>query len=145
MTDPIRQPRTTEQAQALLEEYASLDGQVAEIEENRRACIADVNKRCDTAVHDLVVRRNEIVDKLEPWWAKASEGLTSGKRKSIELGGCVIGSRAGSASLAYDGPGTETLVALKLLKRKWAKGLYRVTVSLNKPAILAALSGPHKA
>ena len=141
--ETIRQPRSTEQATALLEQFAELDGQIAAIEANRRECIAAVNARCDTAANDLIARRDSIREKLAPWWKKNGEKLTEGKRKSIERGGCIIGSRAGSTSLAVDG--TEDDVVAALGKLRWAKKvLLRVKTSLDRKAILKELDGKRK-
>ncbi len=138
----IRAPRSLKQATELLEQFAGLQGDIDEIEANRAACIADVNARCDTAANELLKRREAIREKLQPWWAANAAELTQGKRKSIELGGCIIGTRSGKESLGV--AGDEKAIAKTLLKRAWAKGLVRVTVSLDKAAILKAIGGAHK-
>jgi phage host-nuclease inhibitor protein Gam len=138
----VRTPRTVEAATALLEQFSQLEAEIAAIEANRAACIADVNTRCDTAGNELLARREALLQALEPWWAKKAAELTQGKRKSIELGGCIIGTKAGRASLAIDGDGDE--IAQKLAKRKWADGLVRTKVSLDKAAILKVINGAYK-
>lgn len=132
-------PATIKAATALLEQYASLDAQIAGIEANRQDSIADVNARCDTAATNLIKRRSEIEEQLRPWWDANAAELTQGKRKSIELGGCMIGSRTGRASLEVKGDVAE--IAGKLRRRKWAERLIRVTVSLDRSAIMRALDG----
>ena len=136
---PIRRPRSVAAATRLAEELALLEGQLAEIEANRAACIADVNARCDTAACDLIERRGRIAEVLEPWWAEAADELTEGKRKSIELGGCMIGTRAGKSSLAV--PDDAKAAIGELLGTRWGTALVRVTRSLDKRAILKALDG----
>lgn len=135
----IRQPRSVEAATALCERYAELDGQIAEIEKGRQADIAAINANADRAANDLIAQRDTIAAKLEPWWATAAEKLTRGKRKSIELGGCMIGTRIGKESLGVTGERIKIIAALKRLR--WAKPLLRVTTSLDAKAIAKALGG----
>lgn len=143
MTETIRQPRSTEAATALCERFARLDGQIAEIEEERQANIAAVNADADRASTDLIAQRDAIAAKLEPWWAGAGEDLTKGKRKSIELGGCIVGTIDGRATLAVAGKEDET--ALKLLKLRWGKGLVTVKVALARAVLLKATEGKRAA
>lgn len=138
----VRQPRTVAAATELLEQYARIEADIAAIEANRAACIADVNTRCDTAANELLARKEALLKALEPWWSRKAAALTQGKRKSIELGGCIIGSKAGRASLAIDGNADE--IAETLSKRKWAVGLIRTKVSLDKAAILKVIDGAYK-
>ena len=139
----LRQPRSTEAATALLEQFARLDGEIALIERERQASIAAINARADTAANDLIAQRDAIRDKLASWWAKAGEELTGGKRKSIELGGCMIGTRAGKVSLAISGTADDLVGKLQGLRSIWARRLLRTSVSLDKRAILAELDGQH--
>lgn len=145
MADPVRTPRSTEAATRLLEQFAGLEAQIAAIETERQAAIATVNGRADTAANDLIGRRDAIQAKLEPWWAKAGQALTAkipgGKRKSIELGGCLIGTRASKASLAIAGNASDLIGKLQGLRSSWARRLLRTTVTLDKRAILAELDG----
>lgn len=138
----VRTPRTVEAATELLEQFSQLEAEIAAIEENRATCIADVNTRCDTAANELLARRQALLQVLEPWWAKKAAELTLGKRKSIELGGCIIGTKSGRASLVVDGKDDE--IAQRLAKRKWADGLVRTKLSLDKAAILKVINGAYK-
>lgn len=138
----IATPRTTEAATTLLERFAALEGELGEINANRASCIADVNARCDTAANVLIEERDGLLAVLEPWWAKNAEKLTEGKRKSIELGGCMIGSRTGAESLAI--AGDEKALATKLQKRPWAADLVKVAPTLDKKAIRKALGSALK-
>jgi len=134
----IATPRTLEQATAIAERYALLDGQIAAIEADRQASIAAVNARCDVAANDLIAQRAVIEAKLKPWWEKNSDKLTEGKRKSIELGGCIIGSRAGKPSLGLIGK--EDAAVAKLQKLPWAAGLLKTKTTLDRVAVLKALA-----
>ncbi|MET0181097.1 MAG: host-nuclease inhibitor Gam family protein [Novosphingobium sp.] len=139
----IRTPRSTKAATELLERYAELDGQVAGIEANRTRLLARANARADAAAAGLIAERALIRDKLEPWWQEAAAELTEGKRKSIELGGCVVGTQASRASLAIAGEEDDVLTLLKTLR--WAKPLVRIKYSIDRVATLKALDGSHKA
>ena len=146
MTEPVPTaavavPTTVDEATLLLEEFATLEGQLAKGEEYRAHLIATANARCDERANPLIARRGELAAALQTWWAGAAAALTGGKRKSIELGGCMIGSKAGRASLAV--VGDEAAIATKLSRRKWAVGLFRVTVAMDKAALLKALAGVH--
>lgn len=135
----IRAPRSQASAVQLLERYAELDAEVVKLEAERTAAIAHVNARYDAAGAEALAERGAIADKLQAWWFKAGKGLTGGKRKSIALGGCEIGSRAGRFSLGVEG--SEEAVIAALQKREWAADLLRTRVSLDRKAVLEALDG----
>ena len=65
----------------------------------------------------------------------------SGTRKSIELGGCEIGSRKAKDKLGYTGKHDKPVKALTGLR--WAKSMLRVTVSIDANATMKALGGLH--
>lgn len=135
-------PRTTSAATELLERYAELAGQSAAIETIRGGQLAEINAASDKELLPILDEMAGIEATIAPWWAKNAEKLTEGKRKSIELGGCMIGSRAGSATLGYDGAEKSSVAALQ--GARWAKPLIRVTASIDKAATLKALTGPNK-
>lgn len=137
----IRQPRSVEAATALAERYVEIEGQIEAIEAGRQDSIAQVNARADTAANALIAERDRIRDKLEPWWSKAGADLlatfSKGRRKTIELGGAIIGTRAGASSLAIAGSAKD--VAVRLAKSAWGRKLTRVSVSLDRTAIMREL------
>ena len=138
----IRTPRTLKAATALLERFAEIDGQVAAIEADRNAAIAVANAAADALANPLLTDLEAIHEKLEPWWNDAAAELTKGKRKSIELGGCMIGSRAGRESLQVEGD--EKAIVASLEKREWARPLLSVVVKLDRKAILKSIDGVYK-
>ncbi|MEM6907187.1 MAG: host-nuclease inhibitor Gam family protein [Pseudomonadota bacterium] len=139
----IRKPRSVPEAQRLLERFAKCDAEIAAIEEARDVAISAANAQVDRDLAPLLKERTAIVVKLEPWWAEAAAGLTKGKRKTIELGGCIIGTREGKASLQVIGKAAN--LAQRLAELDWANDLVRTTVSLDKPAVMKALEGEDKA
>lgn len=141
----IRQPRSLPAATALCERFAELDGQIAGIEGQRQDDIAAINARADTAANDLIAERNTIAAKVELWWAGAAASLTKGKRKSIELGGCTIGSRSGRAKLKLVDKEVTIIVRLKALRAAWATKLLREKWTLDRTAAMKALEGKNAA
>lgn len=137
-------PKNVEQATALLDRVARIDGETATIEQNREAAIAATNAISDTLALPLIEERAKIVALLEPWWAKAGAGLLTGKRKSLVLGGCTIGTKAGRGKLGIPDAGEDAAIAaLKALR--WAKPLLRVTTSLDRAEIAKAITGKRAA
>ena len=139
--DPLREPRTVEQAMPLLEQWADLDSQIAAIESDRKVQLATVNADCDRAANGLIERRDAIAGKLEPFWKKHGEKLTEGKRKSIELGGCEIGSVKARAALSIAGDEKNVVAVLSALR--WAKPFLRIKTTLDRVALLKGLDGRH--
>lgn len=136
-----RAPRSIKGATAMLERFADIDGQVAAIEEARRAELAKVNATYDELAAPLLPQLADMKAKLTSWWQAGGSALTDGKRKSIALGGCEIGSRSSPASLAVDGD--ESAIARALFKMRWARELVRVSFGLERAAIMKSLDGAH--
>jgi hypothetical protein len=139
----VRTPRTIAAATKLLERFAELDGQIAAIEEQRKVELADVNAEADRLIAPFLPERDAILAKLQGWWVEAAPGLTDGKRKSIALGGCEIGSRSSPATLGV--AGDEKLIAKALIKLRWARELVRVTIGIDRAAVLKSIDGVHAA
>lgn len=137
----IRAPRSTEQAIALLERHAALEGELAAIEANRAQALAATNAVADALAMPLIDELAAIVGKLKPWWAKAAPELTKGKRKSVELGGCHIGTRSGRASLTIAGDEDAVVTVMRTLR--WAKPFVRTKFSIDRAATLKAIDGKH--
>ena len=139
----MRVPRTLTGATTYLERFAEVDAELAEIEAVRNNAIVAANLEADQAGQALLAERAGLVGALGAWWPDAAAGLTLGKRKSIELGGCEIGSVKGRATLALAGDEGVVIAAMQALR--WAKPLLRVKVSLDKTAILKTLDSPRAA
>lgn len=135
----IRVPRTVKTATGLLERYAAVDAQIAAIEADRSARIAAVNADADRQADPLLKERDKVREALSAWWAEAGPSMTDGKRKSIALGGCMIGSRKGTAGLVLAQPEDEVVKAL--LKHDWADPLLRRKVTLDRRAVLMSIDG----
>ena len=140
----FRAPRSLSGATGLLERFSLVDGEIAAIEGERDRRLAVVNAEADQALGPKLEERDALRQVLAPWWKDAAAELTKGKRKSIELGGCIVGTRKSRASLAIAGEEDDALTELKALA--WArKTLVRVRYSIDRAAALKALDGPRKA
>lgn len=125
-------------ATVLAERYGALAGELATAEASRAAALAATNAVADTLTQPIVAEMDAIRAALEPWWARNGAQVTGGKRKSAELGGCMLGSRSGKAALVID---DEPSAKAALVKARWGKELLRTTVSVDKAAVLKALGG----
>lgn len=134
-------PKTTDAAIALLEIYAVNAGLLATIEANRASALASTNTVADGLAAPLLEHQAEIRAQLEPWWAKQGAALTRGKRKSIELGGCMIGSKMGRPSLAHAFADDAAAVAA-LQGERWSKPYVRVSYGIDRTATLKAIAAP---
>lgn len=137
----VRSPRTLKAATSLLERFAELDEQIAAIEAERRTALAEANAESDNLLAPLLPQREDLRAALAEWWQAAGHELTEGKRKSIALGGCEIGSRSGVATLGFSGDEKTTVTALA--KLRWARELIRVNVSVDRAAVLKSIDGAH--
>lgn len=137
----VRAPKTVKAATKLLEHFGNVDGQIASIEEARRAELVKVNATYDDLAAPLVAQREQLLDKLVAWWPDAGPGLTGGGRKSIALGGCEIGSRSSRTTLGIAGDVAKVTVALA--NKAWASEMVTRTVSIDRAAVLKSIDGAH--
>lgn len=137
----IRTPRTKDHAQRLLQRYAEIDGAIAARDARRDRAIARINAIADLASEAMIEERYKILEALGKWWESDGHQLLDGKRKSLELGGCVIGSKAGKDTLGA--PDDEKLAAEKLSRLAWAQELIVRSVKLDKVAILKSVGGAY--
>lgn len=131
-----------DQLTPLLERYAQLGVEMDLAEAARAEGYAAVNAAADKIVLPIVTEMDEIRAAVEPWWKRNGASLLTGKRKTVELGGCMIGSKAGRASLQFAG-GDDAAATAALQAHRWAKPYVRVTYSPDKTAIGTALTGKH--
>ena len=138
----IREPRTIDAATKLAERFAEIEGAIGVVEAVSNDEIAKANARADEENAPLIEERDLIATKVSTWWGKGGREQALGakpKSKSIELGGCILGERAGKATLSVAGKSADVIE--QLAKRRWASELLRKTVSLDKPAVLKAMTG----
>lgn len=146
MTDtpkPPRKPRSTAQAIELLERYASLEGQAALAEDARNKAIADSNAVADAVIAPIAAEMAVMRPVIEAWWRDGGSVL-AGDCKSMELGGCMIGTKMGARSLELPAGGDKAGLAA-LQEVRWGKPFIRVTYAIDKVALRKALSGGRRA
>lgn len=136
-----RAPQTTEQATALLARFTTVDAEIASVNAQRDDTIAQANAAADACLVPLAAERDDIVKQAKAWFAANVDELTKGARKSIELGGCLVGNRLSNPKLAFaHGKDADGVTALKAVD--WAADLLRIgKTTLDKPAILKGLDG----
>lgn len=145
MTDnpkPPRAPRTVEQATELLDRVARLDADAASINLHRDQALANTNAVADALLVPVIAERNAIAVVLETWWHKHGSALLKGRRKTVELGGCVIGTKAQRAALTFTADDWNAAVTA-LNAHRWSKQYVRVTYSVDKKLTEAALDDKH--
>lgn len=135
-------PRSLQAATRLLERYAELEGSLAAVEAQRSEEIASANAAADQDAAPLIKELGGIRAALEPWFAAAGKPLLPKGRKSMELGGCMIGSRSSRPSLVISGEEQDVVAVLSGLR--WAKPMLRVKTSLNRSAVMSSLDGKHR-
>jgi hypothetical protein len=131
-------PKSIAAATKLLEEYADLDGRIALLEEDRSADIAAANQRADIAAAPMIKRRDDITAIVEPWWPFAFAADVSKGKKSMQLGGCLLGVRKSKDKLAHDFE-SDDKAALALFKTRFRRHTTRLKVALDRMATLKLL------
>lgn len=130
-------PQTIEQAVAAIADYADLLLGIEELQADADASIAAIKATRDHMVAPLEQRARDLFLQLRAWWGVAAPELTDGKRKSVELAGCLLGERTTPPSLKLPTPATEA--PLRLINAGLAE-LCRHKVEVDKPAVLKLLA-----
>lgn len=129
-------------AQVLATRVAEVELLLATNESTRQAALAATNAAADTSARPLLDELEELRAALEPWWRRNAHELTGGKRKSAELGGCMIGLATSRASVIFTHADDKAAVAAVRTAAPWAgKALLKQTFRLDRPAIAKALEG----
>lgn len=140
----LRANAPVDQATPALERYAQLETEIALAEAARAEAITGCNAAADTVLVPLVKERDALREQLEPWWKRMGGALLKGKRKTVELAGCIIGSKAKRSSLLFMGldmGADEDVTAVTLLQKdRWSRGYIRTTHKVDKTAVAAALA-----
>lgn len=139
----IRAPRSLAEAQRLCERFAEVDGRIAVMEQARDAAIAAANAEADQDLAPLVAQRAAIKGKLEPWWGENAALLTKGKRKSAELGGVILGTRAGRGKVTVAGAIDAVIESLR--STAWGRKFVRTRYELDKAKLAEGLAGKARA
>jgi phage host-nuclease inhibitor protein Gam len=133
-------PRTNDQALELAKRFAAIGADVAMHEADRQERLAAIGADVDMKVAPLVEEAEAIRQALEPWWKKASPALLKGKRKSIEFGGCSIGTRSSAEKVEF-ALGDDKLALATLADQPFKSKVTETKRVLNKTAIAGLLRG----
>lgn len=134
-----RAPQTLEQALAIADLFAARDAERATHVAHFEAELQKLKAAADAVLLPIDAELKDYAKQLKPYWAANIDALTGGKRKSYELGGCVIGYRISPPAVHF-AHGTDQVAARALKEDGLAKHL-RVTIAPDKPAILHDLEG----
>ncbi|OWK27567.1 host-nuclease inhibitor Gam family protein [Sphingomonas dokdonensis] len=136
----IATPRTTDQALELAKRYAAIGADVAMHEADRQERVAAIGADIDMKVAPLVEEAEAIRAALEPWWKKASPALLKGKRKSIDFGGCSIGTRLAGEKVDFT-KGDDKAALAAVLDSPWKSKATSLKRVLDKAGLLVTLKG----
>ena len=134
-------PQSLTEALPLLSEYARLEAIISQASAEREAGIAALNAEYDERAAPMLSALSDITVRIKTWFEANRAGLTGGKRKSIEIGGCEIGHRTGNPALKPPKGMNDalTITWLKLQNEPWAQHLIRVAETLDKAAMIRVL------
>jgi hypothetical protein len=85
----------------------------------------------------MIKRRDEIAASIASWWPHAAPHIAGGK-KSVQLGGCVLGTKKSRDKLGHRFESDEKAVEA-LLASRFAKHTTRVKYSLDRTSTLKLL------
>lgn len=128
-------PRNTDQAALLLNLYADLDAALALVEAVRKAAMGQANAAADAEAGPILAELEALKAQLQPWWQGDGRALAPKGRKSMQLGGCMIGTRADRPRLAH-GFESEDKAVEGLRATRYGKQTTRVKYSLDRAATL---------
>ena len=135
----MRQPKTVAAAEKLCARYAEIEGFIALCAELRDTAIAEANSIADEAIAPLLEEQRKIAAKLEPFWNEKGHELTEGKRKTVELGGCIIGTKEGRPAIVVEGKQADVANALR--SDPDLTQFVKTTHAPDKPALKKGLLG----
>ncbi len=135
-------PQTIEEATEMLGKYMQLLGYAEQAKADADVSIQAVQTARDGLIAPVEQQIKEYFKQLRAWWAVAKDQMTDGKRKSVELSGCLIGERTGMPSLKLP-PGMKVDEFVKAIEDAFdqTEDLLRTKVSLDKQAIIKTMRG----
>jgi phage host-nuclease inhibitor protein Gam len=134
--------QTLDEAVRLLGRFAVLDAEIAARKARTEQAIASLRAQTAELNAPAEAEIKSLFLQLKPWWAVAADEVTGGKRKSWELGGCLIGHRIGNPALVHPQP---EAFAIEIIEALGIADLVRVKKELDKQALIRALSADEAA
>lgn len=130
-------PQTIEQAVGQLAEYRDLIDKVEELKADAASSVAAILAARDEFMAPVKARADMLFRQLRVWWGVAAPELTDGKRKSVELAGCLIGERTTSPSFRH--PGVEADALVEQLAELGLSELLSISTKIDKQACIRAI------
>jgi phage host-nuclease inhibitor protein Gam len=134
----LQAPQTIEEATALLGEYADALTLSEQLRAEADRAIAAIQAARDEQLQPLEERMKDRFRQIRAWWAVAGDEITEGKRKSVEIAGCVIGARTTTPKLELGNRKAEDIIADLILFD--LNDYLRVKRDLDRQAILRVLA-----
>lgn len=131
-------PQSTEEAIELLARFAEIDAAIEQVKLEADAAKALIDANRDTLCAEPIAEQKALVARLKPFWLARQQEITGGKRKSVVLGGCEIGTRTGNPTLKFPKDAEEDLIE-DLQALGFGEWALRTTLKLDKPALIKAL------
>lgn len=131
-------PQTMEDAMLRLRRFAELEAALAEIKLEADRAKAAIDAERDLAATPVIAAQKVLVAELKPFWLARAQEITGGKRKSVVMGGCEIGTRTGNPTLTYAKAREEELIS-ELDALGFGGWALRMKLELDKPALIKAL------
>ena len=139
----VRTPKNLDQATALLNQFAEVDGKLAAVEAARQTDLGVINAAADLEAAPLVEELSAISAAIEPWWLDQGQKLLPKKRKTMVLAGCDIGTKVSSAKLVH-GFASDADAAAALRAARQGKQTVRVKYELDKAGTTTLLKAGGK-
>lgn len=137
----LQVPQSTEEAIELLARFAALDAEIEQVKLEADSSKALIDAHRDTCCAQPIAEQKELVARLKPFWEARRLEITGGKRKSVVLGGCEIGTRTGNPTLRYPKDSEEDLIE-DLQALGFGEWALRTRPELDKLALIKALQVP---
>jgi phage host-nuclease inhibitor protein Gam len=131
-------PQTIPAGVAMLARYAELGAGLDEITRSADRSKAAIDAHRDELASPVIAEMKAIQKAMKPFWEARKGEITGGKRKSVVLGGCEIGTRLGNPTLDYP-KGTDEELICQLIDPLGFDWAVREKLELDKLAILGAL------
>lgn len=138
----MRAPRTIAQATDLAARYAEVDGRLAAVEAARKVELGRINAAADAEAAPLIAELEAAGAALSTWWTGGGNALAPKGRKSVQIGGCMVGTRSARSTLTIAGNEQDVVDVLSGLR--WAKPMLKVKTTLNRQTLFTGLDGKHK-
>lgn len=130
-------PQTLGEAIAMLTRFSAISAGLDQIEVDRAESKAAIDAAADKLAAPMRESLKDMARQLKPWWSVAGGELTEGKRKSIELAGCLIGTRMTTPKLGFQGKEAD---AVEILVAEDLAAYVRQKLTLDKQSLLGSLA-----